>query len=468
MIARPRWTVQLPIVFAAVILVFVAAIGFSNWRLTAIDSASLDIANNAAPSIELLAKARSEMRRSQVLLREYLDRRAEGFPADDHEMNAALRASREAIAQYLALPVFADERSQWGEIVRDNDELTRGVALSIAESRAGRFANAERAARVDVSAAADRLDTAITSDIAFNAEHSRDLALAIQRLRSQSVSITLVLTSACIALTILGAFVLRRAMNAHSALAKRHEQLLEARADELEQFSGRVAHDILSPLGIVSLALEMAGGASDEQARARFSGRGMAALARVKRIVQGLLEFARAGAKPEPNERTEVGTTVDDLAVDLCAEAKALDIELVVDISRASAVACNEGVLTSVVANLARNAIKYIGDRPVKRITIRAFDRGEVTRIEVQDTGPGLPPTLEPRVFEAYVRGVHAPRLAGIGLGLATVKRLAEAHGGSAGVHSVSGEGCTFWVELPKAEVAAASTAAPVHATDCS
>lgn len=68
-------------------------------------------------------------------------------------------------------------------------------------------------------------------------------------------------------------------------------------------------------------------------------------------------------------------------------------------------------------------------------------------RFEVEDTGPGLPPGLEPLVFEPYVRGHKTG--AGIGLGLATVRRITEAHGGEVGVFANKERGCTFWFELP-------------------
>jgi signal transduction histidine kinase len=108
------------------------------------------------------------------------------------------------------------------------------------------------------------------------------------------------------------------------------------------------------------------------------------------------------------------------------------------------------------VANLARNAIKYIGDGPVRRIDVRVHDKGDHVRFEIEDTGPGLPEGLDAHVFDPYVRGPHATQ-PGIGLGLATVKRLVEAHGGRVGVVSVAGRGCTFWFELPGAHEASAA-----------
>ena len=79
---------------------------------------------------------------------------------------------------------------------------------------------------------------------------------------------------------------------------------------------------------------------------------------------------------------------------------------------------------------------------------MRVVERGALVRFEIEDTGPGLPPALADRVFERHVRG---ERSTGLGLGLATVKRLVDNCGGQLGVHSRPGHGSCFWVELPRA-----------------
>ena len=69
-------------------------------------------------------------------------------------------------------------------------------------------------------------------------------------------------------------------------------------------------------------------------------------------------------------------------------------------------------------------------------------------KVTVSDTGPGLPTDTDPTaLFEPYVRGKNA-RGRGLGLGLATVKKVVEAYGGHVGVNSTS-EGCAFWFTLP-------------------
>jgi len=102
------------------------------------------------------------------------------------------------------------------------------------------------------------------------------------------------------------------------------------------------------------------------------------------------------------------------------------------------------------MANLLNNAIKYMGDDGhERRVTVRVRDLGQRARVEVADTGPGIPRELLPTLFEPYVRGATGGK-PGIGLGLATVKRIAQTHGGRAGVESTPGKGSCFWFELPK------------------
>jgi signal transduction histidine kinase len=116
--------------------------------------------------------------------------------------------------------------------------------------------------------------------------------------------------------------------------------------------------------------------------------------------------------------------------------------------------ACSTGVLCSILSNLVRNAIKFMGDRPVRRVTVRAEPHGDEVRIEVQDTGPGIPAALQESMFDRYLRGPRV-REAGLGLGLATVRRLVEAHGGRVTVRTAEGEGSTFRVTLPLARTPA-------------
>jgi nitrogen-specific signal transduction histidine kinase len=89
-----------------------------------------------------------------------------------------------------------------------------------------------------------------------------------------------------------------------------------------------------------------------------------------------------------------------------------------------------------------------MGTRPLRRIDVIARAGRATARIEIRDTGPGVAPELQATMFEPFVRGSH-DGVAGSGLGLATVKRLVESHGGRVGIESDVGIGTLVWVELP-------------------
>ena len=162
--------------------------------------------------------------------------------------------------------------------------------------------------------------------------------------------------------------------------------------------------------------------------------------------------FARAGARPEPGVEADVAEVISGAIKEISLGQGEREIMIVSEVEAPGTVACNPGVLASLVSNLLRNAVKYAGGVPSPRIMVRARAlvdrRGRRVRIEVEDNGPGLPAELGAQAFEPYVRGRNSGQ-PGIGLGLATVKRIADAHGGWVDVRSVSGVGCTFTVELP-------------------
>jgi signal transduction histidine kinase len=90
-----------------------------------------------------------------------------------------------------------------------------------------------------------------------------------------------------------------------------------------------------------------------------------------------------------------------------------------------------------------------MGEAALRSVTVTVEAR-KLVRFEVEDSGPGVSLAAQALIFEPYVRLPHS-REPGVGLGLATVKRLVEAHGGSVGVRSSARGGALFWFELPRA-----------------
>ena len=285
------------------------------------------------------------------------------------------------------------------------------------------------------------------------------LGTEIERIRANTKGKVVLLEGASVSLAMLGAgLAFRQLLRSVSAqeierqASARRAADLAARAEVLGQFAGAVAHDVLSPLTSTSLSLDAASDACGHDAAARRSvERGRAGLHRVETLVHGLLAFSRAGGRPEPGATTELAPVITAIVSGLDEQARQERIDLQVRPLPAGAVACSEGVLTSLVSNLVRNAIRYMGDAPERRIDVRVLPAERAWRVEVEDTGPGVPPDEQQRILEPYVQLRRGS--AGIGLGLATVERLVHGHGGAIGVISpvARDRGSRFWFELPKA-----------------
>ncbi len=101
-----------------------------------------------------------------------------------------------------------------------------------------------------------------------------------------------------------------------------------------------------------------------------------------------------------------------------------------------------------ILLNLLGNAIKFTPDGG--RIELAATNKGDTVRIEVRDSGPGIPQQEQQRIFEAFYRLAQNDRgVEGTGLGLAITRRLVELQGGQLGIESQAGSGSCFFFTLP-------------------
>ncbi len=128
-------------------------------------------------------------------------------------------------------------------------------------------------------------------------------------------------------------------------------------------------------------------------------------------------------------------------------EQDGYNIEFVND-GRDVFVEADEFKVYQVVYNLVNNAINYTGDD--KKVTVKQIIAGDIVRIEVTDTGPGIPKKELKNVWERYykVDKTHKRAVMGTGLGLNIVKKILMLHHAQYGVSSTEGKGSTFWFEL--------------------
>ncbi len=173
---------------------------------------------------------------------------------------------------------------------------------------------------------------------------------------------------------------------------------------------------------------------------------------RLSRLTHDLLDLSRLESgdfRPQlgPLEVGPVCETCLDLVRD---KATAKQIALGFDGPPALRAVADRRALEQILVNLLDNAIKYTPEGG--RVTVLADGGGQSVVLSVIDTGPGIEPRHQQRVFERFYRADNgrARAAGGTGLGLSIVKHLAQAQGGRAGVESGQG-GSRFWVKLPGA-----------------
>lgn len=433
---------------AGIALAFLGATFLAQRGSEGIEQQALAIANQASPNIQAISNARTELRHLEALVSRAL---ADGGTRLREDQVSGARPDLEGRLEGFKLRGEDGPRllAQFRKALHQLD-LSAERALLIARSAPdpAKLRDAER----EVHERADVASAKGAELLQLEVARVEDGATQIELLRRRAGVRELQLYSLCLIAAAGIAALLFASHRRMLALQAAHTAVLQARADELEQFSGRVAHDILGPLGVVGLALDLAEKhRANEPARLSALARGRSSLGRVQRLVDGLLEFARAGATVLPGSATDVPPLVSGLLDELLPEAARARITLEVAEVPPCKVACSPGATISVLANLLRNAIKYIGDGARREVSLRVLATPGHVRFEIEDTGPGIPPGMGDRIFQPWVRGKETLQ-PGLGLGLATVKKLVEAHGGAVGVQDAATRGALFWVELPRAE----------------
>ncbi|HEU4394943.1 MAG TPA: HAMP domain-containing sensor histidine kinase, partial [Planctomycetota bacterium] len=219
-------------------------------------------------------------------------------------------------------------------------------------------------------------------------------------------------------------------------------------------FVSGVSHDLKTPLTSIRMFVETLreGRAPTEEARKECLDVVDREARRLERLVYRVLEFSRLAAgtrtiRREPCDPSGVAREAAQVFRGrLGDEPCEFLLEAPDGLPEAS---LDRDAATQAILDLLENARKYTpaGGR---RILLRAAALpGGGARFEVEDNGPGIPPVERERVFEEFYRLPGSDAAEGAGLGLSLVKRLAEAHGGSARVEDAPGGGSRFRVDLP-------------------
>jgi signal transduction histidine kinase len=250
----------------------------------------------------------------------------------------------------------------------------------------------------------------------------------------------------------------RREYDARSDLAKTSAELSSTleRLQELDrlknEFFANVSHELRTPLTLILTPVE------------DLLSRGLAADARpallvirrnahrLLRLIDDLLDLARldvGGLRLHVAELdlTDVATRLVEVSRP-AAEARGMMLELVTPPGELM-IYGDPHRIEIILTNLLGNALKFTPDGG--RVALRVSKDETSCRIDVEDTGPGIPAEEVDRIFDRFyqVEGSERRRQGGAGIGLSLARKLSELHGGNVAVESVVGSGSTFSVTLP-------------------
>jgi len=222
----------------------------------------------------------------------------------------------------------------------------------------------------------------------------------------------------------------------------------QGRLAAMGEMAATLAHEVRNPLGGMELFTRLLIEELREQPGARRLAEQVArGIQDLNHLVSNILEYGRM---PEPKLAwTSVGKAIDEA---FAIVGPALHAGIRIERSGASDVSwwIDRGLLTQGLLNLIRNAGEAMGERGTLRVEVVVEDR-ETLRIEVADTGPGIPPGGEQTIFDPF----FTTKERGTGLGLAVARSAVVAHGGTLTLEP-SAAGARFVLRLPNKAPAAA------------
>lgn len=240
-------------------------------------------------------------------------------------------------------------------------------------------------------------------------------------------------------------------------LAKTLNQMLgrlDAAFNQIRQFSASASHELQTPLTILRGELEVAlrSPRSPEEYRAALHSC-LEEVERIAQLVEGLLLLSRAeaGVLKMDRQPVELSELIEEVFARMKILAETGSIALHLGPVEAVSVLGDRAHLARLLLNLTDNAIKYTGPGGTVALSLQRNGDGEWASILVSDTGIGVAPEEQDKIFQPFFRTMEARSQAatGTGLGLSIARSITEAHGGDLLLESTPGKGSTFRVRLP-------------------
>lgn len=216
-------------------------------------------------------------------------------------------------------------------------------------------------------------------------------------------------------------------------------------------FVANASHELKTPAASIQAAAETLRSVvgEDPGAAPKFAVQLEREALRLSRIVADLLDLSRLESGSDLADLVRLDALAREEVERFADQAREAAISLSVAASEPATVGGSARDLSLLIRNLIDNAVRYTP--PDGTVAVRVSHEGADVRLEVQDSGVGIPTRDLPRVFERFYRvdRARSRETGGTGLGLAIVRHVAENHGGSVSVTSEVGAGSTFTVRLP-------------------
>ncbi len=225
-------------------------------------------------------------------------------------------------------------------------------------------------------------------------------------------------------------------------------------AQKKDDFISAVSHELRTPLTSIRMYSEMLekNWVKSEDKLAEYYRNMRQESERLSRLIENVLDFSRIqrGRKKYTFKAGDINKCIADVVEMMRPYAAQRGFSIKTELGRVGQMAFDGDAVTQIAVNLLDNAVKYARDAEDKTITVRTKSSDKFILIEVEDHGPGVPHRQRKKIFEQFYRsGAEAIReTTGTGLGLALVKKFAEAHNGFVEIINAKPTGAIFRVAL--------------------
>lgn len=216
-------------------------------------------------------------------------------------------------------------------------------------------------------------------------------------------------------------------------------------------FMSLISHDLKTPIAKIQGMAERALNSPDPEEKKESLNSILRSSEKLSSFVSNILDLTRIETNKVALQKSskDLNNTIEEVILSLNYLAREKKIEIVKELEPLFSIKFDAHLIKQSLTNLIENALKYSPENG--RIIIRSAEMGDLVKVSVIDSGPGLSDFDKENVFSRFYRGKNNQNVSikGTGLGLYLVKYFIELHGGSVAVESSPGKGSMFWFTLP-------------------